>query len=199
MDRGTVCQPPKKIIVKVDKFLFEFILYRQPKSEDSMARKVFYSFHYQPDCWRVSQVRNIGTVEDSKPVSDNDWEAVTKGGDAKIEKWIADQMNGRSCTVLLIGKDSADRKWINHEIVKTWNDKKGIVGIYIHNLKNSKGEQTTQGNNPFDYITFENGMKLSSIVKAYNPPHTDSKDVYNYISNNLEAWIDEAIKIRNNQ
>jgi hypothetical protein len=163
-----------------------------------MARRVFYSFHYKPDCWRVSQVRNIGTVEDNKPASDNDWETVTKGGDDQIEKWIADQMNGRSCTVLLIGKDTANRKWINHEIIKTWNDKKGIVGIYIHNLKDSTGTQTTMGGNPFDHITFKDGSKLSSKVKAYNPPYTNSKDVYDYISKNIESWIDEAIKIRNN-
>lgn len=163
-----------------------------------MARKVFYSFHYKPDNWRVSQVRNIGTIEDNKPAKDNDWETVTKGGDAQIEKWIAEQMNGRSCTVLLIGKETANRKWINHEIIKTWNDKKGIVGIYIHNLKDVNGNQTSMGSNPFDFINFENGTKLSSKVKAYNPPYTDSKQVYNYIAENLESWIDEAIRIRNN-
>lgn len=164
-----------------------------------MARRVFYSFHYKPDCWRVSQVRNIGTVEDNKPASDNDWETVTKGGDDQIKKWIADQMNGRSCTVLLIGKDTAGRKWINHEIIKTWDDKKGILGIYIHNLKNSSGEQSTKGSNPFDYITIAGtNNKLSSVVKVYDPPYSNSKDVYDYISKNIESWIDEAIKIRNN-
>lgn len=164
-----------------------------------MARRVFYSFHYKPDNWRVSQVRNIGTIEDNKPANDNDWETVTSGGDDKIKKWIADQMNGRSCTVLLIGKDTAGRKWINHEIIKTWDDKKGILGVYIHNLKNSSGEQTTKGLNPFDYITIGGtSNKLSSVVKVYDPPYSNSKDVYNYIANNLESWIDEAIKIRNN-
>lgn len=163
-----------------------------------MARKVFYSFHYQPDNWRVSQVRNIGAIEGNKPATDNDWETVTKGGDSQIEKWIADQMSGRSCTVLLIGKETANRKWINHEIIKTWNDKKGIVGVYIHNLKDRYSSQATLGSNPFDFITFKNGTKLSSIVKAYNPPYSDSKQVYEYISSNIESWIDEAIRIRNN-
>lgn len=35
-----------------------------------MARRVFYSFHYVPDNWRVSQVRNIGAIEDNKPAKD---------------------------------------------------------------------------------------------------------------------------------
>ena len=54
-----------------------------------MARKAFYSFHYKPDASRAGQVRNIGVVEGNTPVSDNDWETVTKGGEAAIKKWIA--------------------------------------------------------------------------------------------------------------
>src|SRR5579862_8725184 len=74
-----------------------------------MARKAFYSFHYNPDNWRASQVRNMGAIEGNAAVSDNDWETVTKGGDAAIEKWIAGQLKGRSCTVVLVGKDTAGR------------------------------------------------------------------------------------------
>lgn len=162
-----------------------------------MARRVFYSFHYKPDNWRVSQVRNIGAIEANKPASDNDWETVTQGGDKAIEKWIADQMNGRSCVVVLIGSDTAGRKWINHEIVKAWNDKKGILGIHIHKLKNSNGETSAKGNNPFDHVTLNNGAKkLSSVVKVYDPPSADSTVVYNHIKDNIEKWIETAIDIR---
>lgn len=162
-----------------------------------MARRVFYSFHYKPDNWRVSQVRNIGAIESNKPASDNDWETVTKRGDKAIENWIADQMNGRSCVVVLIGSGTADRKWINHEIVKAWNDKKGILGIHIYKLKNSNGETSAKGNNPFDHVTLNNGAKkLSSVVKVYDPLGTDSTAVYNHIKDNIEKWIETAIDIR---
>ena len=72
-----------------------------------MARRVFYSFHYKPDNWRASQVRNMGVIEGNQAVADNDWETVTKGGDAAIKKWIDDQMVGRSCVVVLIGSAAA--------------------------------------------------------------------------------------------
>ncbi len=164
-----------------------------------MARRVFYSCHYLPDAWRTSQVRNIGAIDGSKPASDNDWETVKKGGDKAIQRWIDDQLNGRSCTVVLIGKDTANRKWINYEIEKSWNDKKGLVGIYVHNLKDSSQSQSTRGSNPFDYMTMKrDNAKMSSLVKAYNPPYTVSKLVYDYISQNIAAWIDEAVKIRDN-
>lgn len=164
-----------------------------------MPRRVFYSFHYLPDAWRASQVRNIGVVEGNKPASDNDWEAIKKRGDAAIQKWIDDQLDGRGCSVVLIGAGTAGRKWINYEIKKSWDDKKGLLGIYVHRLKDAGSEQSTKGKNPFDGFTINNGKtNLSSVVKAYDPPYVDSKDAYDYISRNLSEWIEEAIKIRSN-
>lgn len=165
-----------------------------------MARKVFYSFHYKPDNWRVSTVRQIGAIEGNKAATDNDWEEITDGGDKEIEKWIKDQMVGKSCVLVLIGKDTAGRKWIDFEIKEAWKQKKGLLGIHIHNMKNSNGEKTTKGSNPFSNFTLgegDNKKQFDQIVKTYNPPYTDSKQVYNHIKENIVDWIEEAIKIRN--
>lgn len=80
-----------------------------------MARKVFYSFHFKPDNWRASQVRNMGVIEGNAPVSDNEWEEIKKGGDEAIESWINDQLSGKSCAIVLIGENTAGRKWIEYE------------------------------------------------------------------------------------
>jgi len=160
-----------------------------------MARKVFFSFYYKLDSQRAAQVRNMGTVEGNAPVSDNDWEKVTAGGDAAIKRWIAGQLDGKSCAVVLIGSQTAGRKWINHEIIEAWKAKKGVVGIYIHKLKNLDGEQATQGANPFDKLDFGD-QKFSSIVKAYNPPGVTSQDAYAWIKKHLANAVEEAIKIR---
>ena len=93
-----------------------------------MARRTFFSFHYTPDNWRVAQVRNMGMVAGNRPVSDSDWETVTKGGDAAIKEWIVGQMHGRSCTIVLVGSNTAFRKWIDYEIITSWNEKMGVVG-----------------------------------------------------------------------
>ncbi len=162
-----------------------------------MARKCFYSFHYKPDNWRVSKIRNIGVVEGNKPASDNDWETITKGGDKKIKDWIAEQMKGRTCAVILAGSNTADRKWINHEIVKSWDNNMGVFVIYIHNITDRNGKQCSKGSNPLYYVTHGPTKKrLSTIAKAYDPPRTTSKGVYSYIEDNIEDWIEEAIQIR---
>lgn len=162
-----------------------------------MARRVFYSFHYKPDNWRAGEVRNIGVIDGNRPATDNDWEDVKKGGEKAIKKWISDQMNGRSCTVVLIGTNTAGRKWINYEIVKSWNDGMGVVGIYIHGLRNSDRKVSTKGKNPFDFIDYgDTGKKLSSIVKCYNPAGSNSQARYNWITKHLANAVEEAISIR---
>ena len=160
-----------------------------------MARRVFYSFHYKPDNWRASKIRNIGAIEGNKPANDNDWETITSRGDAAIEKWIKEQMAGRSCAVVLIGQSTAGRKWIDYEIVESWKKGMGLFGIHIHNITDRLDQQSSKGANPF--LGFKIGEKpLSSIVKTYDPPFTTSKYVYNHIAENIAAWIDEAIAIR---
>lgn len=162
-----------------------------------MTRRVFFSFYYKEDNWRASKVRNIGVVEGNASVSDNEWESITKGGDAAIKKWIDGQLLGKGCTIVLIGTHTAGRKWIKYEIEKSWNDGKGVVGIYIHNLWDRALDPSSKGRNPFDDFTMnKDGQRLSNIVKAYDPPYWFSKDVYAYIEANITDWVEEAITIR---
>lgn len=160
-----------------------------------MARQVFYSFHYDNDNWRASQVRNIGVVEGNRPAPDNDWETIKRGGDAAIKRWIDDQMYYRSCTVVLVGSATAGRKWINYEIEKSWQKGMGIVGVSVHGLKDQHGRQSIPGHSPFGGICV-GGIWISGAAKLYTPPYYDSKDVYKYISDNISRWADEAVAIR---
>ena len=48
-------------------------------------------------------------------------------------------MKYRSCTVILVDQNTANRKWINYEIIESWHAGMGIVGICIHGLKNQDG------------------------------------------------------------
>ena len=155
-------------------------------------RQVFYSFHFDYDVMRVQQIRNMGALDGNEPVSANDWEKLQKT-DGGIKKWINDNMDYRSCVVVLVGEQTANRPWVKYEIEKAWSDGKGLLGIYIHNLKCPRNGTCSQGSNPFDSFTFNDGKKLSSVVKCYNP---DSRDAYNDIKNNIETWIEDAITAR---
>ena len=160
-----------------------------------MTRRVFFSFHYKPDAWRVAQVRSIGSIEGNTPANDNDWETVISQSEASIKNWIANQMQGRSCVVVLVGAQTAHRKWIRYEIVEAWNKGMGVVGIRIHGLQDQSRQVSIEGHNPFDYIQF-NGNSLSSVVKCYNPGGSTSKERYDWIQRHLSAAIEESIRIR---
>lgn len=158
-----------------------------------MARKIFYSFHYDNDVFRVQQIRNIGALEDNKPVKANQWETVIGLGANAIKLWIEDNMRTRSCVVVLIGQETAERKWVNYEIRKAWNDGLGLLGVYIHNLKCPRTGTCWMGNNPFDNFNID-GEPLSEIAPSFNP---GSSTAYRDIRDNLEEWIEEAVEIRN--
>ena len=158
-------------------------------------RRVFFSFHYNLDNWRASQVRNIGRVEGNRPASDNDWETVTRAGDKAIERWIDEQMHGKSCLVVLVGAKTAGRKWIKYEIKKAWEAGKGVVGIYVNKLKDADGNTAEKGKNPFDSFTVK-GVPMTRLVKCHTPSGSSSRAAYEDILENIEDWIDDAVKSR---
>lgn len=160
-----------------------------------MARAVFYSFHYKLDSWRVQEVRNIRKLEAQPFLSASKWEEIKRSGDESVQRWIASQMSGKSCVVVLAGAHTAERRWVKYEIRKAWNDGKGVVVVRIHNLRDSNGYTCAKGANPLGKVSI-NGTPLSLAAKCYNPTGLTSKDVYNSISSYIEEWVEEAILIR---
>jgi hypothetical protein len=157
-----------------------------------MARKIFFSFHYERDAWRAGQVRNSNVIsaEDRYGFIDAvDWESIKKKGDTAIQRWIEDQLQNTSVTAVLIGAETAEREWVQHEIVKSWNRGNGIVGIRIHNIKDQDQKTDASGHNPLDDFKLSDGTRLSSICKTYNWVTDDGRK-------NFGKWADEAANIR---
>jgi len=135
-------------------------------------------------------VHNIGAIEGNQAVLDNDWETVTRGGDAAIQRWIDGQLRGTSCALVLIGAETAGRKWIDYEINKAWTLGKGVLGIHIHKLLDRDGRPSTKGGNPFT------SNSLGLIGDVHDPSGYDSKQVYETISSNFGRWVEQAVSIR---
>lgn len=132
-----------------------------------MARRVFFSFHYQRDIWRVNQIRSIPNVTGSAAAGFHDaslWEEAKKKGDAEIKKMIDKGLENTSVTVVFIGAKTAGRKFINYEIEKSIERGNGIVGIQIHHLKNHKGEIDEPGSTPARLLN--GGYKVYKYVDS---------------------------------
>lgn len=160
-----------------------------------MVRKVFFSFHYEEDSWRASQVRNSSItkpdLETAGYIDAAEWEEIKEGGNEAIKEWIAENLKGTSVTAVLIGTETANRDWVIYEIQESYKKNNGMIGIYIHNCKDSSGQTCAQGDNPFTklYITDENGQRvyLSQIYPTYDWVLHDGY-------NNLGDWVEGAAK-----
>ena len=101
------------------------------------------------------------------------WEEAKLKGDAAIKKIIDDALVGTSVTVVLIGAETAGRKYVNYEIEKSIERGNGILGVKIHHLKN-KDQQT---DNP--------GAVPAGLTKIVAP-------IYTYEYGKLGDWVENA-------
>jgi hypothetical protein len=107
--------------------------------------------------------------------------------------------SSKSCVVVLIGRHTAGRKWVGYEIEKGWNDGKGLLGIYIHGLADMNEQTTAKGTNPFSGFTVgKDKKKLDLVAPVHDPPGSTTKARYKTIEDNIEDWVEKAIKIREN-
>lgn len=162
-----------------------------------MVRRVFFSFHYSRDIWRVSQVRNSNVVQSSAIaeegyIDSNSWEQLKRQGDQAVRNWINRQFKNTSVTVVLIGSETHSRKWVNYEIEKSIEKDKGLLGIRIHQLRNKRGQTDSRGPNPLDnhYVETRFGRKQ---------PASSHYKTYDWVRNrgrvNIGNWVEEAAKL----
>jgi hypothetical protein len=168
-----------------------------------MARRVFFSFHYQRDIWRVNVVRNHSIIksgyEDSGYWDCSLWESTKKTGELALKRLINFGLQQTSVTVVLIGSETSERKWVNYEIEKSLEKGNGLLGIYVHNIKNRYGTTDFKGKNPFDNFTRTVELsnkpihsryytcRLSTLVPTYDW-------VYDQGYNNFSKWVESAAR-----
>lgn len=150
-------------------------------------RRVFFSFHFQQDAFKVSQIRNswIGNKSfEGQPYLDKaQWEQVERAGDRAIQNWIESQMKGTSVTVVLIGTQTLQRPWVRYEMRRTIERGAGLIGVSLAGMTNIdrtvEWKSSSTAGTPFE-------------TKGLGP----SYPTYNWVTgagrNNLGAWIERA-------
>src|SRR2546421_8484144 len=138
-----------------------------------MARRVFFSFHYERDISRANVVRNSWVTQDREAAGFFDaglWEESKRKGDEAIKRMIDAALVGSSVTAVLIGAETAGRPYVEYEIQKSYAVK-GLLGVFIHGIKNLNGQTDPQGTNPFDRLYVDQNSRriyLSSLYRTYN-------------------------------
>ena len=160
-----------------------------------MARRVFFSFHYENDVWRASQIRNSWITKPDRETAGfwdaAQWEEVKRKGKAAIENWIDNQLSGTSVTVVLIGTETAGREYVIYEIKKSYMKGNGLLGIHIHNMKNQKGLTSIKGTNPLSNLYVDKAGRKTYLSEIYPTYDWINDDGYG----SLGKWIEQAAKI----
>ncbi len=129
------------------------------------ATEVFYSFHYQRDSWRASKKRNIGGVEGNRQQAIKNGRSEARRETA-IKRWIDDQLQGRTCTIVLVGAETANRPGFDMRL-SSHGTAEGLLGIRVHKLLDHNQQPSVQGQS-VRLIYLERGRKLS-VVRVYDP------------------------------
>ena len=140
-----------------------------------MARRVFFSFHYDHDIWRANQVRNcnvVAGVDIAGFFDHSEYEEAKKSGSEGIKRMILKNLKNTSVTVVLIGTETASRPWVKYEIAKSIEQKNGLLGIYIHHLKDQDSQSSLfRGSKPtvplgVEFPTYDWDKDLDKFRKA---------------------------------
>ena len=114
-----------------------------------MARKVFFSFHYD-DVTRANVVRNSDVITrqyqtGARFYDKSLWEEAKKLGPLAIKRMIDSALDGSSVTCVLIGQQTWQRPWVRYEILKSLARGNGILGVQIHNVGFSPSTEHSGG------------------------------------------------------
>lgn len=142
-----------------------------------MARRAFFSFHYERDIWRASVVRKSWVIQGRESAGYFDasiWESAKTKGDKAVKALIDEALANTSVTVVLIGQYTASRSYVKYEIEKSIERGNGLLGVYVHKIATQKGSVDLQGANP---------------LPAKYPVYAWKRDEG---SKNLGAWIEKA-------
>ena len=156
------------------------------------TRRVFLSYYFEKDFARAEKIRAVNKRNNSIVFGEESWENIEEQADGKIQQWIEQQLEKSDCLVVLIGEETAKRKWMNYSIKRAYEMDKGIVGIFVHRLLDEAGDPSERGEDPFHFVDL-NSIKFSRFVRRFESEHVTERYVYHDIRRNLPALIEYAL------
>lgn len=116
-----------------------------------MARRVFFSFHFEDDIVRANQVRNSNVVAGADVAGffdHSEYNEAKSKGEESIKRLIREKLQNTTVTVVLIGAQTASRPFVQYEIEQSIARKNGLLGIHIHNLQDFDKQTSPRGRVP---------------------------------------------------
>lgn len=137
-------------------------------------RRVFFSFHYQNDIWRVNQVRqswryNHENTRETEGFFDGSiWERSQRTGPDSLKSLIREGMKNTSVTCVLVGAETYARRWVRYELARSVIKGNGLLAVKIHLMGDRQGYVSREGPNPLDYMGVYNAGGVVRLAELQN-------------------------------
>jgi hypothetical protein len=142
---------------------------------DSMAKKVFFSFHYQDVInFRANVVRQHWLTKPDREVAGfydaSIWESAKREGSIALKRLINSGLNNTSVTCVLIGTETYNRPWVRYEILKSFKKGNSIIGVHINSIRGKDRLTKYSGENPLDFVgvTYSDSGKTATLWEKIN-------------------------------
>jgi hypothetical protein len=148
-----------------------------------MARSVYFGFHYEDvSSFRANVVRNSWVTMKKGAgnfIDKSIWEEAQRKGPAALKKLIGEGLQGTSVTIILVGSETFDRRWVKYEIIKSFTEGKGILPIYINRIPSKNEGVKAKGVNPLERLAVDvsSDCKTLTFYELSNGQWTLSKDL----------------------
>ncbi len=144
-------------------------------------RRCFFIFDYDNDLARAKQIGELGLEPANAPAGfdASRWAGARNTGPAEVQRLIDEALKGTSATVVLIGERTAELDYVDYAIDRSIARQNGILGIFIHGLKDENGETGTKGAVPY-------ASEAAERLEAHGYA------TYDWDPERFAEWVEEA-------
>ena len=166
-----------------------------------MAKRVFFSFHYQDVIdFRANVVRNHWmTKSDREQAGFFDasvWEESQKKGNIALKRLINGALDNTSNTCVLVGTETYLRPWVRYEILKSYKRGNHLLAVHINSITDKNKKVKTLGSNPFDFVgvRYSDDGKTATLLEWLNDKWVDYDQIDNSATYAVNVGLDRQGK-----
>ncbi len=140
-----------------------------------MAKRVFFSFHYQDVVeFRANVVRHHWVTKPDREAAGffdaSIWETAKRTNPLAVKRLIHSGLENTSVTSILVGSQTYARPWVRYEILKSFRKGNSILAVHINSIRGRDQTIKANGPNPLRYVgvTFSTSGDIGTLWENIN-------------------------------
>ena len=137
-----------------------------------MAKRVFFSFHYQDVVdFRANVVRQHWLTKPDREAAGffdaSIWGTAQRTGSIAVKRLINSGLEGTTVTCVLIGSQTYARPWVRYEILKSFKRGNRLIAVHINSIHGKDQATKPRGANPLTHlgVTFAGSGETATLLE----------------------------------